>query len=586
MRWMWLIAIAGGCARKGAPDASEVADSDRDDPVVEVPDPIEAAEEASRADEPPYSSALADSTSAIGHFHLARQASTFRAGPLTDTAMVQVMNFEETMGDAIGASPWHVVSPALSDDEPIRIWGATLTHAYKVKVENGDFSWVDGWRINAVASSIPWNIAMLADGTFLVPDQNGYRESEDAERCATTDPTFLRIRDDGDVDSPLHCEAAFAPTAEAIREACGVEFGIYSRLTSGLSMLATFTGELGTLVNFDWDGVRSTYLLLMDGSASEIRACGYVDDSAPTNEIAVEPEGPTVSALYVPTGDAIVKLAYDAQTNNIERRWERKVPVRGRTGTTPTLVDTPDGERFVVTIDARCATVSVTNGLIACADEEPSRLVAVRRSDDVPPAEQVVTVDLPEWLDTVENSPASRRGWVVVANSTGYLANGLLVPAGGAVPEGSAADWLVSPDAVADHATGIIALRWDSEAASFVVAWEVQDRQVSSVPTISGGANLVYGTGSEEDSGKVYLYGFVLEADERGPGGHEALRVELGKAPFRTPTTDASGNVIFPRADYTYDPDELFDGGNSILVNRDRSLLLSMGSAIVRVADR
>ena len=77
----------------------------------------------------------------------------------------------------------------------------------------------------------------------------------------------------------------------------------------------------------------------------------------------------------------------------------------------------------------------------------------------------------------------------------------------------------------------------------------------------------------------------MLEADERGPAGTEVLRLDLGAAPFRESTTDLRGNVIIPRGDYTYAAGEVYDAGNMIMVNHDRSLVLSMGSAVVRVSD-
>ena len=169
-------------------------------------------------------------------------------------------------------------------------------------------------------------------------------------------------------------------------------------------------------------------------------------------------------------------------------------------------MDTPDGEQFVVTVDGRCAVISVINGLITCSDDtSPSRLVAVRRGDDVADEDQVLLADLPAWLATTENSPASRRGYVIVANYSGYLPNGLRVPAGGTVPDGAPAEWLLSPDAETDFATGMVAMRWNPSAGAFEVAWEVPERQISGIPTISAGANVVYGTGAEQATERTYL---------------------------------------------------------------------------------
>lgn len=176
-----------------------------------------------------------------------------------------------------------------------------------------------------------------------------------------------------------------------------------------------------------------------------------------------------------------------------------------------------------------------------------------------------------------------RAGLVVIANYSGYLPNGLRVPPGGQRPPEGAAVWGRSPDARPDFATGLVTLRYVPERRTFDILWEDSSTQISGVPTISAGSNLVYGTGAEEDSGMLYLYGLLLEDDVRGPGGTRVLRTELGSAPFRTPVVDADGNTIFPVEDYQLQPGELFDAGNNLLVNSDDSIVFSGGRALVRV---
>lgn len=558
------------------------------DPSVPPADGLTPTEREALADEAPVASGLAATPSALGHFQMARQASTYRAGPAGGPLRVEVLDLETATGKAVGTSPWHVVSANAYPQGGVSLWGATLTDAYKMRVDAATgLSFVDRFEINALPTSIPWNLGALADGRIVVPDQNGYFGSEDSDVCGSFDPSFLVLGDDpSDLASPIRCEGAIALSPGEIRDACGVSGGVLMRTLTGIGLMGTFDGHLGTLAVFDDGGVDQVYLVLFDVFADTITSCGFVDDSVPTNEVAAEPVEGGGTEFYLPTGDAIVKMRSTPGDTSVTRVWERPVPVRERTGTTPTLVDTPDGERFVVTIDAKCAVVSVVNGLIACNDDaSPSRLLAVRRDDAVAPGDEVVIADLPEWLDTAENSPAARRGTVVVANYSGYLPNGLELAPGSPVPEGSPATWLVSPDASPNVATGIVAMAWDAAAGTFVEAWSVPDRQVSGVPTISAGANLVYGSGAEEATGRSVLYGFRLFDDESGPGGAEVLRVELGDAPFRTATTDANGNVIFERSSYNLEKGELYDGGNNQLVLDDGSLILTMASALVRVSE-
>jgi len=94
---------------------------------------------------------------------------------------------------------------------------------------------------------------------------------------------------------------------------------------------------------------------------------------------------------------------------------------------------------------------------------------------------------------------------------------------------------------------------------------------------------MVYGTGAEEDTGALYLYGFVLHTDERGEGGSVVLRKEIGQAPFRETATDLMGNTIIRIPDYRLDAGELYDGGNNLLVNDDGSLIISGSRSLVRI---
>lgn len=540
----------------------------------------------------PRPDGFADTPSAMGHVSPSRQASTWITGPRGDALRVQVADLEEALGKAVGTSPWHVVSTRrYREAGAVTLWGATLTDAYRFVVDGERFEALDRFAINTVASSIPWNLVGADDGRVYVPDPNGHIAFGAPPTCRRTHPVVLVLHDDptgsGSLDGPIECLGVLELVPEALLDVCGVADARLLDNLSGNSLVPGFGGELATVAVFeDGSGARSAHLVIFAAGASAPSACGLIDDGNPTNEIAAEALGDGITAFYVATGDALVKMTWNRPRGVVERSWERQLGLRRRTGTTPTLVDTASGERFVVLVDGSCATSNVLNGLITCdADGRPSVLVAVRRDDDPGERPAVLRSELPAWLRTVENSPAVLGDTVVVANYSGYLPNGLLVPPGGEPPQGGAGSWGTSPDAEPDVATGLVALTWSERSERFEVAWTNPDTQVNGVPTISGGANRVYGVGAEAATGRTYLYGFRLEDDAAGPAGERLLRVELGGAPFREAVRSAAGDLIFRRGDYRLREGEVFDAGNQIVLLEDGSLVVSGGRALVRVRD-
>ena len=545
-------------------------------------DPIAAAEEAAKIDEPPKPPGMRLAASSMGHFHPARQASTYRAGPISNSPRVQVVDFAAQFGVNFGTSPFHVVSTArYGQDGVFTIWGATLTHVYRVLVNGVRFEGLDSFVVNSFPASIPWNLVGFDDGRVIVSDSDGFRAGPEDGPCAGTSPTQLTFVDDDRIEGPIRCDHALVLTAERVRLACGVQGGLYVRGPTTVSQVSTFDDRLVTLAVFEQQSVRSSYMLVTNSEVSDIEACALVGEGTASNEMLAEPiERGT--AIYVPTETAIIKMGW--QDGALTRRWERATEFRRRTGTTPTLVVGSDGTRLAVTVDGRCAVTNVLNGLIVCdEDTSPSRLVAVRLADDLKGEAPVLAVDLPEWLNTVENSPAARGDTVVVANYSGYLPNGLRVPAGGQVPEGGVATWQTSPDSIADFATGIVALQWTG--TTFDVVWSDPNTQASGVPTISAGANRVYSTGAEVDTAQTYLYAWRLRADAAGPAGQRVLRVPVGQAPFRETTVSASGDTIFAVDDYDQVAGEFFDAGNSLLILDDRSAVMVGGRSMIRVSD-
>ena len=527
----------------------------------------------------------------MGHFNPARQASLLTRGPESNDCIVQVRDLEQTLGKAVGTSPWHTVSARrYSDPNTVTLWGTTLTDSYRFLVDGERFEALDRFPINYLPTSITWNMLQFDDGRFIVPDPNGYSIAGRGRR--TSDPTLLVLHDDpeatGSTAGPIRRVGSLGLTEDLIRAAVAVPAAAtYNRPISGNSLVPTFSGEIVTTVSFSLGEQRLSYLLILDHQLARIVTGTPVGDGLQSNEIAAEELSGQATAFYVPLGEDLVKLIYDPTTGRVEKQWRAELPVRRRTGSTPTLVNTSDGGKYVVLVDSKCAVTSIINGLITCSeDTRPSQLVAVERTAGAGETPRILTTKLPEWLQTVENSPAALGDHIVVCNYSGYLPNGLLVPPGGQQPSGNLATWGVSPDAVADFATGLVVLKYDTVRDCFGIAWEEPGRQVSGIPTISGGSNMVYGTGAERQDGSYYLYGFRLTADSQGPAGELRLRVPLGKAPFRNTRRDLRGNLIIPRSQYDFAEGELFDAGNQLILLEDRSVVVSGGRSLVRVIPR
>ncbi|MEO1173762.1 MAG: hypothetical protein AAFX94_17190, partial [Myxococcota bacterium] len=446
----------------------------------------------------------------------------------------------------------------------------------------------DVFILNERLTSIPWNMVALADGRVVFPDIDGFDAVPPGDPCRTEQPSLVALRDqDSDPMSPIECVGVIELDVVTVRSACGVGPAAEYVAGSGSSLVATFSGELVTVVELQDEAETAIYAVAVTNDLSEIVSCGRVADTPSTNASAVEPAGENTSAFYFATETSVVKLYYDGALGLFTRAWERPLPIRRRTGTTPTLLDASNGDKLLVLVDGACAVTNVLNGLIVCDDAaEPSQLIAVRREDDTGGQPDVLRADLPATIRTVENSPAVRGDRVVIANYSGYVPNGLLVPPGGEKPDGGPGTFGVSPDAVEDFAVGVAVLRYTPDRQTFEVEWIEATYQMSGVPLISAGANLVYGTGAEVSTGMTYLYGFLLEADARGPAGSLVLRRELGTAPFRESRRDVAGNNVFPIASYRFDEGELYDSGNNTLLNTDRSLFMTGGRALVRVRAR
>ncbi|MEO0365885.1 MAG: hypothetical protein AAF265_10365 [Pseudomonadota bacterium] len=499
----------------------------------------------------PVNPALIDSPWPTYHAGPARQASTQLRGPDAVQVSSTFRYFEQDAGERFGTSPWHILSAQkYSDSRTARaVWGVSLKYLYKYVIDGDRFEYVDHTKLNNLPFFIGWNFFGLSDGRIVVPNPSGLRVREHRKSvCAGKHPSLLVYRDGSTSNSSIECQQKFEFSPTVLDNACGFRRTVIG--TTPVAVNVTYSGEIAVQLRREVGRFRNerreTWMAILDNALTRIIACEKIAEGASTNGVPMLRDADGRTHLYIATDDEIVHVSWDPSTLKVTREAATPLSYRGRTGTTPTIVSVDD-QAWLVTIDARCAVTKVFSGAIECdADDSPSRLVAV----PIPLGSgESISVDLPDFIDTVENSPAAAGGHIVVANYSGYTPDG-------------------KKDGKPDRATGIVALRWDSERSTFIVDWSIADLQISGVPTISTGSNVVYGSGSEPD-GNTYFYGLRLVDDEHGDASEIVVRALLG------PSKDSKRGA----------GDAIYDAGNNILINDDGSTIMAGGESLIRIRD-
>ncbi|MEO1036520.1 MAG: hypothetical protein AAFX44_13265 [Pseudomonadota bacterium] len=501
---------------------------------------------AQRQDSP-----LINSPWPISHAGHAKQASTALVGPTGSSVAVQRRFFKEDAGEFFGTSPFHVIGSQRYRDAPNAraLWGASLTHVYKYIIDGDRFAYVDSAELSRFPVSVAWNLFGLSGpDRIVVPSPFGLRvRSAKGSVCAGKTPALLIYADGESADSPLACVGKFEFTAQRLNEACGFRRAVLG--TTGVSTGVMPGGEVVIMLSddrgFGRSKKRETYAVVINNALTDIVTCERIGETSTSNAYPSERVAPNRTRLYLATEIELLFVDYVEDERRIEVAARMPLPLRGRTGTTPTLFDA-GGDRFVILVDARCAVAKVFTGEIRCSKDATrgSQLVAVRRDPRNP---EVIVTDLPAFIDTVENSPAVWREHVVVANYTGYTPDG-------------------KRDGKPDVARGIVKLSWNPSRGRFDIDWQRSDLQISGVPTISGGAGLVYSSGAEDD-GQTYFYGLALDDAGARRGGDTVVRVAVGPA-FETERKAR---------------DQVFDAGNNTLINDDGSAIFPGGEVLVRI---
>lgn len=489
--------------------------------------------------EPPRNPYLADSPWPMAHQGPAQQASSSLPGPDEDVE-VQLVDLRADAGivrAVAQTSPFLVLSGRRYSDEPDgrAVWGASLTDLYKYALVDGQARYAHSQRLRSDPFSIHWNLLALADGRIVVPSPRGSDTVE--ESCRTDGPALLVFEDGDQIDSPFRCVQRLPALPEDAARCRGRDGAPVGPVSVGYSVTAanvTFTGELVTYFRLPTgpNGAQEHFVAAAKPDLSGWADCVFVSSTPVTNNFAIEPLADGGSALYVAASGSIVKVVWDPETGRLSRGWEREIPVRSRTGTTPTLVGYGD-DALVAIVDAPCAVTNPFTGVIACdQDERPAQVIAVHRGDE---DDRVHTVRLPESIRTVENSPSARGYQLVVAAYGGY-----------------------DPD---PSVKGVASVAWSPDREELELVWFNGDVQMNGVTSISEGSGLVYSSGVEQD-GSVHLSGIRMWDAADGRAGQRVVDVEVAPAD----RVDAA-----------------FDQGNSTVIADDRTLVWATSEGFVVV---
>ena len=481
-----------------------------------------------------------------------RQSSTMLNGPVSQQPDVALSYFEEDAGEALGTSPWHILSETkYTNSETARtLWGVSLKYLYKYEVDGDNFRYIDHFQLNQLPFFIGWNFFSLSDGRVVVPNPNGLRLRGDRYRkCRGRHPSLLIFRDGNTSGSPIECTGKFEFSPRVLKKSCGFRKGIYG--TTAVWSNVLYSGEVAIGIRRSEgrgrNKKRENWVAILDNDLTYIEACARVSDGVSTNGTPMMKRSDGSTTYFIATEFELIAMNWNPNTQSLKREASVRTNYRGRTGTTPTIFG-EGHNRWIATVDAQCAVKNVFNGSIECdQDTSPSKLVVYQLPLGSAPA---IYVELPEFIDTVENSPAAAGNDIVVANYSGYT------------PEGK-------KDGIKDRALGVVKISWDPLSGRFVTDWQNAEIQISGIPTISTTANRVYGSGTELD-GHTYFYGLRLNSDAEGGGGEVVTRVRVG------PSRDTKRGAN----------DRVFDAGTNILINDDGSAIWPGGEVLVRIRDK
>lgn len=464
-------------------------------------------------DDPPKNPFLADSPWPIYHRNNYAQASTCLTGPLPGDSL-RIKAKTEIQG---GTSPWVYLSDTYPGGQRALLY-SNATHVFKLIDEGDKIVTADSLRIDFdPIASFGWNFLLTKDRIWYT-----YDPKYDPESGQSTKLIKLTDTDPND------------PYSDII-ELDRFDFGDYDinrvqHFSLNYNGQIVFNSENDESKGYATIGIISPDLELLD----TLRYPTEPREIVHHNAFPIDED----NSFYIVTTSRLICFGWDGA--KLSKMWEAAYDFvnDGPTGsfaegsgTTPSLMGWGEGnDQLVVLADGHAQ-----NNLVAFWRDLPTDWTGIP-GEDIRLAGKIQIPNASSFSNTfqsIENSPTVHDYSVAIAQFNGFLGYDC------------------------ENVKGVQKFTWDQQLNRFQLDWTNDQLNMNGVLTYSSGANLLYGSGKEEDC-HYYYYGLNWDT------GELELRQLLG-----------------PEGTFLNDP--FYDAGNANIIDEEGSIYFPGGGSLVKV---
>lgn len=465
------------------------------------------------SEDPPINPFLVDSPWPIYHRNNYAQASTCLTGPLPGDSL-RISAKTEIQG---GTSPWVYLSDTYPGGERVLLY-SNATHVFKLIDEGDKIVTADSLRIDFdPIASFGWNFLLSKDRTWYTYDPKYNPEAGQS--------TKLIKLTDADPNDPY----------SEIIELDRFDFDDY-----GINRVQHFSLNYSGQIVFNSETDESKCYATIGIISSDLELVDTLRYPTAPGEIVHHNAFPIDenNSIYIVTTSRLICFNWDGAS--LSKAWEAAYDFvnDGPTGsfaegsgTTPSLMGWGEGkDQLVVLADGH-----TQNNLVAFWRNLPSDWTGIP-GEDIRLAGKIQIPNASSFNNTfqsIENSPTVHDYSVAIAQFNGFLGYDC------------------------DNVKGVQKFTWDQTLNRFQLDWTNDQLNMNGVLTYSSGANLLYGSGKEEDC-NYYYYGLDWNT------GDLAIRQLLG-----------------PEGTFLDDP--FYDAGNANIIDEKGNIYFPGGGSLIKV---